>query len=89
MMDLSIARSIYERAKAVKRSKNAADAEIVSNEYQAFQIANPYLPYVAPYVALNHYGSKIKILSSDDEVIIDAIIAALRPLFLDSNGPCP
>lgn len=85
-MDLSIARSIYERAKAVKRSKNAADAEIVSNEYQAFQIANPYLPYVAPYVALNHYGSKIKILSSDDEVIIDAIIAALRPLFLDSNG---
>lgn len=85
-MDLTLARSIYERAIAVKKSKNAATAESISNEYLAFQAVNPYLPYVAPFIALNHYGSIIKLLDSEGEKTIDSIINALKPLFLDSNG---
>lgn len=84
-MDLSKAKSIYKRAKAVKISRNAAEAEAVSNEYLAFQIENPDLPYVDPFIALNHYGSKIKLRSPDGKETIDCIIEALEPFIPKSN----
>lgn len=83
-MDLSLATSIYERAKVVKNNKIAAQAEKVIEEYSAFQKNNPDLPTIAPFCELD-YNGLLRLLTHHGEEKIDTIIEALDPLIPKFN----
>ena len=83
-MDLSKAKSIYNRAIAVKISRNTAEAEAVSSEYLAFQKENPDLPRVE-FIPFNYDGSIIQPSSPKWADPINRIIKALEPYVCKPN----